>query len=116
MKKTLKMWIVPFYGRMDWLCPMTMTSSWKYKGIFELKRHGEYKNMVSTIRAYVSPKKGRNKVSMMVSVPSWHVKPVANAHIYIARKSVKVEFIINVLKFVKSLIGCEVTATATKLK
>ena len=35
--------------------------------------------MVSTIRAYASPKRGRNQVSGRVSVPCWHAKPFANA-------------------------------------
>ena len=54
----------------------------KYRGIFDVRKSSlmtGFGKIVSTIRAYASPKVGRNKVSGTVSVPCWHATPVGHA-------------------------------------
>ena len=68
------------------------------------------RNLVLTIGAQASLKKGgRNQVSGRISVPCWHVTPVANAPWKPLINPVKVKLGIMVIKLVERLIGWEVT-------
>ena len=47
--------------------------------IKKVKKRHAWEKLVSTTGEYASPKKGRNQLSGMVSVPCWHTTRVVNA-------------------------------------